>query len=266
LGALRATATATRQAFELARAGKGQAFVDLQSARADAVSFLATARNHLRSKLGLTWGPVWTQLGFPGPDLELPSGDQARLHVLTAFKNYFQANPTHENAAFGLTGARAQKLHDALAGKAQTVIHCVQDARAKRDARDAAREALLKKLRCLWSELRSVLEPLDSRWLKFIDRVPGDPRVPEAVEEVSAAAAPGGIITLDWEDVSRAAHYKVFKQIVGVDAEPVLALKVDDSDAQLTGVPAGATVKLQIVATNAVGDAPASEVVQLQAA
>jgi hypothetical protein len=52
----------------------------------------------------------------------------------------------------------------------------------------------------------------------------------------------------------------------GVDAEPVLALTVDDSAAQLTGVPAGATVKLQVVATNAVGDAPASEVVQLQAA
>ena len=51
-----------------------------------------------------------------------------------------------------------------------------------------------------------------------------------------------------------------------MDAEPVLALTVDNSDAEITGVPSGATVKLQIVASNAVGDAPASEVVVLQAA
>jgi len=51
-----------------------------------------------------------------------------------------------------------------------------------------------------------------------------------------------------------------------VDVEPVLFTTVDDSDVQITGVPSGATVKLQIVATNSVGDAPASEVIQLQAA
>ena len=59
---------------------------------------------------------------------------------------------------------------------------------------------------------------------------------------------------------------KLFKQVVGVDVEPVLFSTVDDSDVQVTGLPVGATVKLQIVATNSVGDAPASEVVQLQAA
>jgi len=123
-----------------------------------------------------------------------------------------------------------------------------------------------RRLRALWNELESVLEDLDPRWLKFIDRIPGDPRVPEQVEDVTAEAQPGGIILVDWEDTTRAASYKVLKQIVGVDPEPVLFTTVDDSDAQITDVPSGATVRLQIVATNAVGDAPASEVVQLQAA
>ena len=111
-----------------------------------------------------------------------------------------------------------------------------------------------------------MLDPLDSRWLKFTDRIPGDPRVPEQVDEVSAAAQPGGLITLDWPEAPRAARYKVLKQVVGVDAAPVLADTVEDSDAQLTGVPSGATVKLQIVATNAVGDAPPSAVIELLAA
>jgi len=41
---------------------------------------------------------------------------------------------------------------------------------------------------------------------------------------------------------------------------------VADSDAELAGFTTGATVQLTLVATNAVGDAPASQVVQLQAA
>ena len=102
--------------------------------------------------------------------------------------------------------------------------------------------------------------------MKFIDRIPGDPRVPEQVDEVTAETQPGGIITLDWEDATRAARYKVLKQVIGVDVEPVLFTTVDGSDVQITGVPSGATVRLQIVATNSVGDAPASEVIQLQAA
>ncbi len=69
-----------------------------------------------------------------------------------------------------------------------------------------------------------------------------------------------GIIALNWEDASCAARYKVFKQVVGVDAETVEA-----SELELTGVPVGATVRLQIVASNAVGDAPASPVIELQA-
>ena len=147
-----------------------------------------------------------------------------------------------------------------------TARDCRVQQRVKREDRDDAENALQTKLNVLWSELEAVLAPTDARWLKFIDRIPGDPRVPEAVDEVTAEAQPGGIITLDWQDASRAARYKVLKQIFGVDAGLVLAVTVAESDAQLTGVPAGATVKLQIVATNAVGDAPASEIIQLQAA
>jgi len=125
---------------------------------------------------------------------------------------------------------------------------------------------LEKKLQVLWTELETVLEPTDPRWLKFLDRIPGDPRVPERVEGVTASAQAGGIIASEWPDSARAARYKVIKQVVGVDAEPVVVATVEDSDAQITGVPPGATVRLQIVAVNGVGEAPASEVIELQAA
>jgi hypothetical protein len=118
----------------------------------------------------------------------------------------------------------------------------------------------------LRSELDIVLSQTDPRWLKFFDRIPGDQRVPEQVEDVTATAQPGGVIAVDWPDTARAARYKVLKQVVGTDADFVLAATVDDSEAELTGVPAGATVKLQIVPLNGVGAGAASEVITLQAA
>ena len=61
-------------------------------------------------------------------------------------------------------------------------------------------------------------------------------------------------------------RYKVLKQVLGVDVDPDLAITVEDSVAQLTGLPVGATVNLQVVPTNAAGDAPPSDVIELQAA
>lgn len=139
-------------------------------------------------------------------------------------------------------------------------------ARTRRDARDAAIKLLDKKISALRNELESVLDPLDTRWLKFFDRIPGDQRVPEPVEEFVATTQPGSIINLDWEDATRAARYRVLKQVVGTDAEFVVAETVDESEAQLTDVPAGATVKLQIVPVNGVGSGVPSDVIELQAA
>lgn len=104
------------------------------------------------------------------------------------------------------------------------------------------------------------------RWLKFFDRIPGDPRVPEKVQQVTATAQPGGVMSLDWPDAPRAARYRVLKQIVGTDAELVVVDTVTDSDAELTDVPSGATVKLHIVPLNGVGAGAPSEVIMLQAA
>jgi len=252
--------------YATARSGKTQAYLDVRTAREATDQFLAAARDYLKPALGSTWSGLWTQAGFTGPSLALPGTDADRRALLLALKAYFTANPTLQSTEYDLTAAEAQVQITALAAAMQTVTNCRQDTRAKREARDTANGALEKKLRCLWMELASVLEPLDSRWLKFIDRIPGDPRVPEQVDEVSASVQPGGIIALDWPDSERAARYKVLKQVVGLDDAPVLALTVEDSDAQLTGLPTGAIVKLQIVATNSVGDAAPSEVIELEAA
>ena len=179
---------------------------------------------------------------------------------------YFTANPQFENAAKEYTAAKANSICTPMTNARTTVENCKFDTRTLRDARATAKVALDKKIADLRSELDIVLSQTDPRWLKFFDRIPGDDRVPEGVEDVTATAQPGGVITVDWPETPRAARYQVLKQVVGTDTDFVLATTVDDSEAELTGVPAGATVKLKIVPLNGVGTGTASDVITLQAA
>ena len=252
--------------YQAAKSDKLAATATLTTARGAADVFIEKARDFLKPRFGPTWSEAWPQCGFAGPSLALPDVDEERANTLLMMKSYLVAHPTHEGAAYNVTALQAESVLAALLTGVQGTVNCAEDRRTTADNRRESLRVLLKKLRALWNELESVMENLDPRWLKFMDRIPGDPRVPEAVEELTAEAQPGGIIVLDWEDASRAASYKVYKQVVGVDAAPVLFTTVDDSDAQLTDVPSGATVKLLIVATNAAGDAPASEEIELLAA
>jgi hypothetical protein len=258
-------AKAKAEAFAQARQGKSAAHVALRSARAEAVAYLMDVRNYLTGFLGAAWSPLWAPLGFNN-SLKLPATDAGRCQMLAKVKAYFTSHPEHENAAEDYTAARADALCAPISNAVIHVDHCKFDTRSKRDARGAALKLLDKKISALRNELTSVLDPLDPRWLKFFDRIPGDPRVPEAVEDLTATAEPGGIINLDWPDAARAARYRVLKQVVGTDPEWVPADTVEESAAQLTGVPSGATVKLQVVPVNGVGEGPASEVIELQAA
>ncbi|MBI3417562.1 MAG: hypothetical protein HY043_19905 [Verrucomicrobia bacterium] len=261
-------AKADRLGFNTSRHDKREGYQTLQTARQNADAFITSARDYLTTFLGNSWSASWAQIGFDNGTLALPKTDASRAHALESVKVWFTNNPDREMTTpeVVLTAARADALLTALTDATSGVDDRKLDTRTNMNARSTTEAALDKKLNCLYRELESVLDPLDPRWLKFIDRIPGDPRVPEPVTEVTATAQPGGIILVDWPDAVRAARYKVLKQVVGVDAQPTLAATVDDSDAQITGVPTGATVQLQIVATNEKGDAPASAVIQLQAA
>ena len=259
-------AVAKNVAYQATKSSKLTASGAMSTARTAAEEFIEKARDFMKPRFGSLWSEDWPQFGFAGPALSLPDVDEERANTLMMMKSYLVAHPTHESAAYGVTATEAQAMLDAFLAAVQGTVNCAEDRRTTADQRRDSMRTLLKKLRSLWNELESVMEDLDPRWLKFVDRIPGDPRTPAQVEEITAEAQPGGIIVLDWEDASRAASYKVYKQVVGIDEAPVLAVSVDDSDAQLTGLPHGATVKLIIVATNSVGDAPASEEIELVAA
>ena len=59
--------------------------------------------------------------------------------------------------------------------------------------------------------------------------------------------------------ISIATHYRVFKQIVGVDAAPVFVTSVTDSDYTLSGLTSGQTLKVHIISGNDAGQAHRSK-------
>jgi len=63
---------------------------------------------------------------------------------------------------------------------------------------------------------------------------------------------------LDWADTPRAERYHVYKQLVGTDADFVLAATVYDSDATLADLPSGTAVRVKVTAVNEAGESQPS--------
>jgi hypothetical protein len=70
-------------------------------------------------------------------------------------------------------------------------------------------------------------------------------------------------VLVDWADARRAERYRVFRQIVGADADFVHAVTVTESDATLSGLTSGSTVKVRVTAANAAGESRPSAEAQI---
>lgn len=256
-------------AFAAYRAGKLTTRLGLKELRPEVDEFLENVRNHLTGPLGSEWSELWVPLGFDSPvnGLQLPRTDEGRCRMLGFVKDYFTANPQHENTAELYTADRADDLCGPITQAKNALDGCKEDGRTRLNERKTALRSLDKKISRVRNELETLLEPLDPRWLKFFDRIPGDPRRPEKVVDVSVTVEPGRML-LDWSDAERAARYKLEKLVVGLDEDFVVVKLVEDSDAdvQLPDVTTGTVVKLRVTALNGVGPGTPSDVIELQAA
>jgi hypothetical protein len=89
--------------------------------------------------------------------------------------------------------------------------------------------------------------------------MPGAPNTPDVPDAPTLTAGAAGSVLADWPDARRADHYRVFKQVVGTDADFVFVDHPTDSDLTLTGLPHGATVKVCVSAVNAAGESQRSD-------
>lgn len=249
--------------FANAKAAKVTLTTAVTLADSNGKSFIGTARSVLEPFLGTQPSTAWEPVGYPADSLALPPTQAERQALLDDMKDYFTANPARENAPLVITAAQAGILFNALSAARSAANQGNTTAVDKKVLRDAAVKALRKRMRGLIGELEQLLPDDDARWYAFGLNPPGAPATPEIPDGLALAAGDAGEVAADWSDAPRADRYRVWKQVVGVDADFVAFGTPTDSDFTLTGLPSGATVKVQITAVNDAGESAASETQQL---
>ncbi|MFM2296030.1 MAG: hypothetical protein RLZZ350_2443 [Verrucomicrobiota bacterium] len=257
---------ATRAAvlvYDEATATKVAATAARNAADTAARACLAAVRAVLVLRYGAEWSDAWLPTGFPDGSNAIPDTVDARAELLFELHGYFTAHPAHENAPLGVTAALAQTNGDALSGGINMLAENIVIAGQKKVLRDAAVLALRKRLRGLINELEQLLDENDPRWIAFGLTPPGTPATPEIPVAPTLTAGTHGIVIASWPVATRADYYRVFKQVVGVDAAFVYVDHPSDTGLLLHGLPTGATVKVCLSAANSHGESQRSEVAQL---
>ena len=222
--------------------------------------FCLEARDVLKPFLGRSWSESWAAAGFKNQTLQLPSSLADVCECLRGISEYLAAHSTHQNATANVTVAIASQHLSAIGVAIQAVSDCRRDQRAKREAREAAEIFLQKLMRKVISELDAVLEPDDVRWLDFIDTMPADTQVPEAVSNLEVEAAGPGRLDVEWSPSVRANRYHVEVIEAGRDVEFRRVTTTLVPNAELDTLPPGARVKVRVLAVNRAGDSAPGEV------
>jgi hypothetical protein len=210
--------------------------------------------------LGDDWNSAWEATGFPNQSTAVPNKQEARMNLCASLKAYFTANPTHESAPFNVTAANADAKFTALSDARDLHDAKKADVTAKTGALETASRNLRKRVRGLIDELGTLLTDDDARWHEFGLSRPSDPDTPEIVEDLVLTAMVAGTVKAEWSRAPRANRYRVFRQVLTVDENPVNVATVHDLETLLDGLPSGLTLQVYIKAANEAGEANQSEV------
>jgi len=259
-----ATARTANNLFQAAKAARLSTTEAQDAADANGVKFITAARDVLKTKLGASYSQAWAEAGFTSNSLAVPRTIGKRMELLKSLELYFTAHPAHEVAALNVAHGQAATLHEALSTAVSAANAGRGDQRGRREASDAAEEALRSRLRGLVGELTQLIGDTDERWLDFGFRVPGDESMPDVPADLTVTGGAPGHLVARWPDVPRAERYRVYKQVVGADNDFVLATTVSDSDADLNTFTSGIQVRVKVTAVNARGESQPSEAVEHQ--
>jgi len=256
LAAALAAARTAENEHSIAKATKADATSASTVADSNVKAFIAIARDTLKPTLGPAGNPAWQEAGFPGGSLAVPATAAERQENIRKLAAYLAAHATLENAPLQITATRAQSCYEALRDTRVAVNEKGSARSLKKSTRDQSVGALRVRLRGAIDEIGQLIKDDDPRWLAFGLNLPAAPNTPDIPDGLVLHAGPAGSGTLyaDWDDMPRADRYRVWKQIVGVDTEFVVAVTVTDSDATLAGLPAGKPIKGRVTAANDAGE------------
>jgi len=225
--AARATAKAKDDAYQAAKGPKALAAAAHSDKIIEARTLITVCRDVLKPRLGKQWSQAWAVTGFT-TSIAIPRSSADLLPLLESLAAYFTANPTHEVADLGATAAAADTLRSQLSGARTTTNACDADVALKKAERDTALKALRNCGRGLLAELKTLIAGDDGRWRAFGFNPPsavGLPDVPEGLEVIGGMAEH---LFATWESAALADRYRLYRQIVGVDADFVLVKTVTE--------------------------------------
>jgi hypothetical protein len=229
----------------------------------NAKGFLFMAKRQLTDDFGTKPNDSWKTVGFAQGSTEVPADIPGRIKILDGAADYLKDNPGKEIATKNFTQAQARALSKALSD-ARGALNTAVGNRAK------ARTLLVTTVKTLRKRMSGLVEEIGQRladdadeWYYFGLVPPAGaqtPGIPDAVNghKVSATAA-----LFAWAHAPRADKYWPFKQVIGVDAAPVVLKLTSENEILLEELSATATVKFSVESHNAAGDSTASEVVEV---
>lgn len=258
------TAREAESAFQQGKTAKLALTTAQTVADSNAKSFLAKARLVLTTFLGNLWSEAWAETGFPNQSTAVPATIVERQSLLASLQLYFAEHTAQQNSPLGVTAAAAGTLFTALSNARSAVNAGITDQAQRKIVRDNAEKALRARLTGLIGELGQLLPGDDPLWYAFGLVPPDSDDAPDQVSGLIATPNGPGVLLVDWADAPRAASYWVEIQIVGVDASFHRVQTVYDSDATLTGLPSGATVRIRIISVSSDGKtSPPSDIIEV---
>lgn len=250
-------ARAAEAAYGTAQVNRKAANAVLTTADNAAKVFIGNARKRLSKFFGESYSTEWGAAGWPNNVTSMPTTQDARFNLVNSLKLYLTGMPAHESADMEVTAAIATTLFTNLSNARTGLDQKVTLAGQAKAARDAAETNLRKRMIGLITELETLLGDDDPLWHAFGLNRPADSEAPEAPTFTTATANGPGHVLVDWDDALRATRYRVWIMIVGTDADFHPVLTVLDSDATLSGLPSGATVKIRVTSGNDAGESEA---------
>lgn len=255
-------AKATETDYAAAKGAKDDLSTALRIADSNARAFIKASRAVLAQKLGELWSVAWEPTGFPNQSTAVPATQDERLTLCDSLRAYFNATPANEVAPMNVTSANASAKFTALSNARNAYNNGASNATAKKQARDAAVVTLKARMRGLTSELGQLLDDISPLWDAFGLNAPGAASTPDVPEALVVTPGIAGTLFVDWADARRATRYRVWIQVVTVDADFRAAATVTDSDATMSGLPGGKTVKVRVTSANDAGESLPSAAVE----